>query len=240
MGPGGASCAARRGSRLSGVGRRRAGSARAAPGVNDRLSIRRPLVITWVGSISVNAAPKQLTVVLARTWWAVLLRGLIAAALGGLVLAAPGISLATLALSLGSYCIADGILSAWSAIRGRREHAAGGGLLLGGLLGIGVGILTLVVSGATPLSLAFSIAVWAVSTGAVEVMVALRLLREIRGEWLLLLAGLASLGLGVLVMARPAAGALALRMPIAIYALALGILLTTLAFRVRAAARSLR
>lgn len=176
--------------------------------------------------------------VLARTWWSLLARGLAALALGGFVLAAPGIPLETLALSLGSYWIADGALSAWSAIRGRREHAAGGGLLLGGLLGMGVGILTLVVSGATSLSLALSIAVWAVSTGAVEVMVALRLLREIGGECLLLLVGLSSIALGVLVMARPSSGALALRMPIAICALVLGALWTALALRVRAAARA--
>jgi uncharacterized membrane protein HdeD (DUF308 family) len=188
--------------------------------------------------MNMSIATKQLTVVLARTWWALLLRGLIAIAFGVFAWVYPGLSLATLVWLFGSYCLVDGALSVWSAIRGRREHAAGGGLLIWGLVDIGVGILTLVAPGMTALALALYMAVWAVSTGVLEIMIALRLLREQKGEWLLLLAGLASVVLGIVVMAQPAAGALALFWLIAGYAAVLGVLLAALAFRVRAAARA--
>lgn len=188
--------------------------------------------------MNMSIATKQLTVVLARTWWALLLRGLIAIAFGVFVWVYSGLSLATLVWLFGAYSLADGSLGVWSAIRGRREHAAGGGLLIWGLVDIGVGILTLVAPGMTALALALYMAVWAVSTGVLEIMIALRLLREQKGEWLLLLAGLASVVLGIVVMAQPTAGALALFWLIAGYAAVLGVLLAALAFRVRAAARA--
>ncbi|MCX6094012.1 MAG: DUF308 domain-containing protein, partial [Candidatus Bipolaricaulota bacterium] len=172
-------------------------------------------------------------------WWVLLLRGLIAIAFGVFVWVYPGLSLATLVLLFGSYCLADGVLGVWSAIKGRKEHAAGGGLLLWGLVGIGVGILTLVAPGVTALALVFYMAVWAVSTGVLEIMIALRLLREIKGECLLLLAGLASVVFGILVMAQPAAHALTLLWLIAAYAAVLGVLLAVLALRIRAFARAL-
>ncbi len=202
-------------------------------------SARWPLTANQRGCIDVSVASKQLTVVLARTWCALLLRGLIAIAFGVFVWVYPGLSLAKLVVFFGSYCLVDGALGVWSAIRGRREHAAGGGLLIWGLVGIGVGILMLVAPGMTALALAFYIAVWAVSTGVLEIMIALRLLREQNGDWLLLLAGLASVILGIVVMAQPATGALALLWLIAGYAAVLGMLLAALALRVRAAARAL-
>jgi uncharacterized membrane protein HdeD (DUF308 family) len=62
---------------------------------------------------------------------------------------------------------------------------------------------------------------------------AIRLRAEIKGEWLLILGGLASIILGGVLMSRPGAGALALIQLIAIYAVIFGILLVTLAVRVR-------
>ncbi len=186
-----------------------------------------------------SIAGKKLTDVLSRTWWALLLRGLIAIGFGASVCVYPGLSLASLVLLFGAYSLADGSLGAWSAIRGRKEHAAGGGLLIWGLVGIGVGILTLLAPDMTTLALAFYMAIWAISTGVLEIMIALRLLREIKGEWMLLLAGLASEVFGIVVMAQPTAGALALLWLIAAYAAVLGILLAALALRIRAVARAL-
>jgi uncharacterized membrane protein HdeD (DUF308 family) len=186
-----------------------------------------------------STTTKQLTVVLARTWWAFSLRGLLAIAFGACVFVYPGIAVATLVLLFGAYCLADGVLGVWSAVKGRREHAAGGGLLIWGLVGVGIGILTLLAPDMSALAFAFYMAIWAVSTGVLQIMIALRLLREIKGECLLLFAGLASVAFGIRVMAQPAAGALALLRPVAEYAVALGVLLAALAFRVRAAARAL-
>jgi uncharacterized membrane protein HdeD (DUF308 family) len=113
-------------------------------------------------------------------------------------------------------------------------------LLLGGLLGIGVGVLTLFHPGVTALALLFYIAIWAIATGVLEIVAAIRLRKEIEGEWLLGLAGAASVLFGALLIARPEVGALAVLWLIAAYAIVFGVILVLLAFKARGFARRLQ
>ena len=151
----------------------------------------------------------RLAAILRRTWWILLMRGLFAIAFGILTWVLPGVSLAALVLLFGAYVMADGLLGVWSAVAGRKEHEHWWVLLLIGLLGIAVGLLTFLAPGVTALVLLFYIAIWAIATGVLQIVVAIRLRKEIRGEWLLVLGGLASVLFGVLLVAKPAAGALA-------------------------------
>ena len=128
-------------------------------------------------------------------------------------------------------------MAAWTAIWHRRQRENGWLLLMGGVLGIAVGLVTIFQPVVTTLALLFYIAIWAVATGVVQVLTAIRLRQEIQNEWALVLAGIASLTLGVLLMARPGAGALALLWLIASYAVVFGLLLVALALQVRGAAR---
>lgn len=106
-------------------------------------------------------------------------------------------------------------------------------LLLVGPAGVGVGLLTFYNPAATALAVVFYVALWAVATGLLEIVGAIRLRRQIQGEVWLALAGIASVVFGVLLIARPAAGALTLLWLIAVYALAFGVILLLLALRVR-------
>ncbi len=180
-----------------------------------------------------NLIEKHLATILFRNWWVLLLRGLIAIAFGLLVWFQPGISLAALVLLFGAYVMADGILGVWTAIAGRAEHEHWWLLLLEGLLGIGVGILTFFAPDITALGLLFYIAIWAVATGVLEIAAAIRLRKEIGGEWLLILCGLASVVCGVLLVVSPGAGALAVLWLIATYAIVFGVLLVILALKAR-------
>lgn len=180
-----------------------------------------------------NMIEQQIAVVFSRHWWILLLRGLAAIAFGVLTWLQPGISLSALVLLFGVYTLADGILGVWTAVAGRKEYGDWWVLLLWGLLGVGVGILTFLAPGITALALLFYIAVWAIATGVLQIVAAIRLRKEIEGEWFFILAGLASLVFGVLLMARPGAGALALLGLIAAYAIIFGVLLVILAFTVR-------
>lgn len=171
--------------------------------------------------------------ILSRRWWLLLLRGLIAIAFGVVSWVQPGISLASLVLLFGAYSFADGVLNAWTALEGRREHDHWWVLFLEGLLGIGVGVLTFLAPALTALALLFYIAIWAIATGVLEIVAAIRLRKEIENEWMLIIAGLASVVFGTLLMAQPAAGALALLWLIASYAIFFGVLLVVLAFKVR-------
>jgi uncharacterized membrane protein HdeD (DUF308 family) len=79
----------------------------------------------------------------------------------------------------------------------------------------------------------------ALVTGVLDIVIAVRLRRRIRGEWLLVLSGVASIVFGVIVFLYPLnAGALALVWLVGIYAIATGLLLLALALRVRAWARA--
>jgi uncharacterized membrane protein HdeD (DUF308 family) len=79
--------------------------------------------------------------------------------------------------------------------------------------------------------------VWAIATGVLEIVAAIRLRDEIEGEWLLALGGLASVVFGVLLLARPGAGALAVLWLIGAYAIVFGVLLVVLGLRARGFAR---
>jgi uncharacterized membrane protein HdeD (DUF308 family) len=187
-----------------------------------------------------NALNERISAVLARNWWLLLLRGIIAILFGILTYFQPGISLATLVLLFGAFVFADGAIGVWQAISARKERENWWVLLLGGLLGIGVGVLTLFHPGVTALALLFYIAIWAIATGVLEIVAAIRLRKEIEGEWLLGLAGVASVLFGVLLIARPEVGALAVLWLIAAYAIAFGVILVLLAFKARGFARRLQ
>jgi uncharacterized membrane protein HdeD (DUF308 family) len=171
--------------------------------------------------------------ILSRGWWRLLLRGLAAIAFGLFTLFRPGISLAALVLLFGVYVLVDGVLDVWTAVSGRQENDHWWVLLLGGLLGIVVGFITLTTPGITALVLLFYIAIWAIAHGVLEIVAAIRLRKEIEGEWLLILGGLASVVFGVLLISRPGAGALAVVWLIAGYAVAFGIITVVLAIKAR-------
>lgn len=174
---------------------------------------------------------------LARNWWVLLLRGVAGIIFGILTFFRPEISLAALVLLFGAFSFADGVLLLINGIREHRTHDRWWLLILQGLMGIGAGIVTLLWPGITALALLYIVAAWALVTGALEIAAAIRLRKVIEGEWLLALAGIASVILGVLLFLFPGPGALAVVIWIGAYALVSGVLLTILAFRLRSWAR---
>ena len=178
-------------------------------------------------------AEQNLAAALGRNWWLLLLRGLVAIVFALLTWAQPGVSLAALVLVFGIYVLADGLLGVWSAIAKRRDNRHWWLLLLWGLVGIVVGVMTFIMPGITGLVLLMYIAAWAVITGVLQIVAAIRLRKEIKGEWLMILSGLVSVAFGVLLFLQPGAGALAVAWMIAAYAFIFGVLMVLLAFKVR-------
>ena len=178
-------------------------------------------------------AEQNLAAALGRNWWLLLLRGLVAIVFALLTWAQPGVSLAALVLVFGIYVLADGLLGVWSAIAKRRDNRHWWLLLLWGLVGIVVGVMTFIMPGITGLVLLMYIAAWAVITGVLQIVAAIRLRKEIKGEWLMILSGLVSVAFGVLLFLQPGAGALAVAWIIAAYAFIFGVLMVLLAFIVR-------
>lgn len=176
---------------------------------------------------------------LSDNWWVLLLRGIVAILFGILTFARPGITLATLVLLFGLFALADGLLASYTAVTHRHDRENWGMLLLGGLVGIGVGILTWVSPSITALALVFYIAIWAIATGALAVVAGIRLRHVIQGEWRLVLAGVVGLAFGVFLMARPGAGAISVVWMIGSFAFVFGIANLALAFKMRSVAHHL-
>ena len=171
---------------------------------------------------------------LGRNWWALALRGVAAILFGILAFAWPGITLFVLVLFFGVYMLVDGIFAIVAAVRAAGREARWWLLLIEGVLGVLAGLVAAFWPGLTALALLYFIAAWAIVTGILEIAAAVRLRREIAGEWALGLSGLLSLLFGVLLVVIPApAGILSLLWLIGAYAIAFGVVLLVLAFRVR-------
>jgi uncharacterized membrane protein HdeD (DUF308 family) len=106
-------------------------------------------------------------------------------------------------------------------------------LMLDGILGIAVAVVAVLWPATAVIAFVWVIAAWAVVTGALEVASAISLRKVIEHEWALGLAGLVTLAFGILMFARPVIGGLAVVWWLGAYAIAFGLLMLALGFRLR-------
>jgi len=165
---------------------------------------------------------------LAGHWSSLAIRGACALVFGVLSFIWPGLSLATLVLIWGAYALIDGGLAVLAGFKSKIWS-----LVFIGVVGVLAGIGTFMYPGMTALVLLYFIAAWAIITGILAVYIAIRLRKELTGEWVLALAGVLSVLFGIMLIANPGAGALSVIWLIATYAVAFGILLLLLAFRLK-------
>ncbi|HEX6978885.1 MAG TPA: DUF308 domain-containing protein [Alphaproteobacteria bacterium] len=168
---------------------------------------------------------------LVRNWWALALRGALAVIFGVLTLLMPGITLEVLILLFGAYAAVDGIFAIVAGVRAARQGERWGAPILEGAADIIAGAIALFVPVAVALAFIYLVAVWALVTGALEIATAIRLRREIEGEWLMILGGVLSILFGLAVAVFPGIGLLGLLWAIGVYAIVFGIVLMALAFR---------
>jgi uncharacterized membrane protein HdeD (DUF308 family) len=170
---------------------------------------------------------------LARLWWHVALRGVLAILLGALAIISPGLLWLLVVSIFAAFALLDGALAFAAAARG---HAAGDrwwALILEGIVAITAGVLAIVWPGAAELALLYLIAAWSIIAGIFEIIAAVRLRRYIEGEWALALSGVLSVILGLLLGLVPLAGLIVVAWWVGAYFIALGVLMLVVAFRLR-------
>lgn len=167
------------------------------------------------------------------SWWLLVLRGVLAILFGVFALTHPVAALAALVIVFGIWAFVDGVSALGLFFAGWRSWP----LLIVGLIGIAIAVLTLLRPGITAVSLYAAITVWAIFRGVLEIAIAIKLRRQIEGELWMIFAGLSSIAFGVLMVALPAAGLLALAWLLGVYAIVLGILTIGLGVRVHALER---
>ncbi len=166
---------------------------------------------------------------MASHWWVLLIRGIAALFFGILTIARPGISLAVLIMFFGAYSLVDGIFAFGSSFS--KTGGVRWGLLLEGIVGVLIGLLTFFLPGMTAVLLLVMIAVWAILTGILEIVAGFSLKKALADEWLLILGGLFSIVFGGILLMRPLEGAVALALIIGVYAVVFGAVLVGLAFK---------
>ena len=134
----------------------------------------------------------------------------------------------------GAYAITEGVLV---VLTGIRRTGYRGVLIAEGASGIVAGLVALAWPGITALVLLYVVAIWAILSGVAEMIGAVSLRREIKGEWALFLVGVLSVILGVVMAFLPGVGLLSLVWLVGLYALAVGVALIVLALRVRGRGR---
>lgn len=170
---------------------------------------------------------------LTRNWWLVALRGLLAIMFGAAAFIWPGLTWLVLILMFGVYAILDGIFAMVSGVSQSRYSPRWWVFLVEGFISLIAGVIVLLQPGLAGFALVIVIAVWAVLTGIMEIIAAIRLRREIRNEWMLGFGGFLSIMLGLLMLFQPAAGGLVITLMVGAYALIFGMLLLALSFRLR-------
>jgi uncharacterized membrane protein HdeD (DUF308 family) len=170
---------------------------------------------------------------LKRHWWVPVIRGIAAIVFGVIAFVYPGLTVAVLVLLFGAWVLVDGIFRVIGAIGHRASDKEWGFDLIIGIVGIIIGLLTFHAPQITALALIIYIAAWALMIGATEIALAIKLRREIKGEWFLILMGLVSIVFAVMLLWNPAVGAAALIWIMAWYAVILGVLGIIFGFRLR-------
>jgi uncharacterized membrane protein HdeD (DUF308 family) len=145
----------------------------------------------------------------------------------------PDITLFTLIILFGAYIVVDGVLEIWNGIMNRNVHDRWWVDILIGLAGVIGGLLVMTLPDVTATALMYFIAAWMVIVGILQIVYALRVRQEISNEWLIILAGLLSLLLGIYFFAFPGDGATSLVWLIGLYSILFGVLIVILAFRAR-------
>lgn len=176
------------------------------------------------------AKSEAMSAALARNWWAVAIRGVLAILFGFIALVMPGVTILTLVLLFSAYMLVDGAFGIVSAFRAAQRDERWSLLALEGIVDIAAGVIAFLWPGITALVFVLLLAFWAIISGILMLAAAFRLNAQ-HGRWWLVLGGAVSLVWGVLLAFMPAVGAVVLAWWLGAYALIFGVMLLVLAFR---------
>jgi uncharacterized membrane protein HdeD (DUF308 family) len=169
-----------------------------------------------------DRATKTVETQLTKMRWALGLSGLLSIVVGVVILAWPGISLDALTILFGAYALATGVIGLAGALSGT-VRAERGWLAVSSLLGIAVGVIVLVWPNISELALLYVIGAYAIFLGFLAIIGAFQLPLDGGDTALLSLSGIVSIVFGIVMFAKPGAGALVVLALIAAFALVSGI-----------------
>ncbi|MCC6411728.1 MAG: DUF308 domain-containing protein [Saprospiraceae bacterium] len=177
---------------------------------------------------------------MSRFWWMLILRGLVALLFAFFAFTRPEVTFTAMVVMLGAFFLADGLLALVLGWQMRGEDDEWWSVFLEGGLGVVLGLLALLRPDIGAATMVMFIALWCLLSGTFEFFAAIKLRKEIENEWMLGLAGLVSIALGVLMLINPTAGAISIVWWIGLYAAIFGVFFVLLGLRLRNVGNKIR
>lgn len=141
---------------------------------------------------------------ISSNWWAFIIKGFLALIFSVLAFIMPVTAILALAIVFGAFALADGILGIIASVRKIRKGKRWGWLIFSAVISILAGIAVIVSPLiATVVIASFlwaSISFWSIFVGISEIITALRLRKEIKGELWMIFSGLFSVILGAIIL----------------------------------------
>jgi len=175
---------------------------------------------------------QAMSALLAQNWWAIALRGVFAIVFALIAFFWPGATILSFVLFFSAYMLVDGVFGIVAGVRAASNHQRWGLLVVEGILNILVGIVAFLMPGLTVVFFVTLMAVWSLITGIVMIVAAFKLNPAFGRGWLIF-SGIVSVLFGVALLIAPLVGAVVLTWWLGAYALAFGISLLVLAFKLR-------
>ncbi len=169
---------------------------------------------------------------LGRSWWVLLLYGLLGVLFGLIAVTRPVAAAAALAWALGVMALAEGLVSLL-ALFDKQVAISKGWLAVYAVVSIVFGLLTVFNPVATAGVLLLFLAAWLIVAGVYRIIFAIRVRKEIEGEWLIALSGVLAIVLGGLYVINPVGGLAVTTIWIGAAAIVYGVLQIIAAFKVR-------
>ncbi len=171
-----------------------------------------------------------------KEWGWIAARGVIALIFGCMAIASPFATIWALAVVWGIFAILDGVSAGYTSWRLHKQGVRWWPYALFAVTGVIAGAVAIVWPGITAVAFLVVIACWAIIGGVSQIVAAIRLRKEIEGEWFLIFTGGINLLFGLLLLFRPLPeGLFAIAWIISFYAFLTGFSTLALAYQLRKA-----
>ncbi len=173
---------------------------------------------------------------LQKSWWTVLVRGILILLFGLFALFSPGAVLASIIFYLGFVAAISGIFTIIGSIFSKDEGKMTG--VLEGVIYLIIGILFIASPMFVLASLVYFVAIWALISGIMQIIYAIKLRKVISSEWIAILSGVISIIFAVVLFSNVVASGNAVVMVIGIFAIISGIMYIMLSFKIKGLGKS--
>lgn len=168
---------------------------------------------------------------LQKNWWLIAVRGVLAIVFGILALASPYIVIFSLITFFAFFAILSGFFILTLAFLGETDNK--GLRIIEGLIFLGAGIVVLLNPVSALGGIMIFIAAWAILSGLIHIVGAIKMRKVITNEWLMILNGVISIIFGILLAGNLIQGAGVMLMVFGAFAILSGIFSIMLAFRIK-------